>query len=215
MKLLQPIAFDPSQCEKELAAFRDLLGKKVELSESGDIQPLFKASPQLAALVGTQVPGVDFHNRYAFEFDVFGNYTADLVLGSSDTRTFCAIEFEDARENSILHKVTNRAQKEWGRRFDHGFSQLIDWFHAFDDHKNSAEFAKHFGFGHAVFYGILVIGRSVHLTDYDRNRLRWRADRVTVNTHKVACLTYDELLAALTRQWQWLELMRKKPESTP
>jgi hypothetical protein len=215
MKLLQPIAFDPGQCRKELDAFRDLLAAKVELSESGDIQPLFKASPQLAALVGTQVTGIDFADRFAFEFDVFGNYTADLVIGSSDTSTFCAIEFEDARENSIFHKVASRAQKEWGRRFEHGFGQLIDWFHAFDDHKNSAEFAKHFGFGHAVFYGVLIIGRSAHLTDYDRARLRWRSDRVTVNTHKVSCLTYDELLAALLRQWQWLELMRQKPEGSP
>ncbi len=215
MKLLQPITFEPSQCRQQLDAFRDLLAKQVELSESDDIQPLFKASPQLAALIGTQVTGIDFANRFAFEFDVFGNYTADLVIGQAETNTFCAIEFEDAREHSVLHKVVNRAQKEWGRRFEHGFSQLIDWFHAFDDQKNSAEFAKHFGYGHVAFYGVLIIGRSAHLTDYDRSRLRWRADRVTVNTHKVSCLTYDELLAALTRQWQWLELMRQNPQDTP
>lgn len=110
MKLLQPVAFEPGQCRKELDAFRALLAKKVELSESDDIQPLFKASPQLAALIGTQVPGIDFANRFAFEFDVFGNYTADLVVGRSETNTFCAIEFEDAREQSVLHKVANRAE---------------------------------------------------------------------------------------------------------
>ena len=211
MKEFQPVAFELKQCRLELDGFRRLLAGKVELSEQNDLQPSLKSCRSLVALLGTQIPGISLADRFAFEFDVFGNYTADLVIGNSETGTFCAIEFEDAREGSVLHKAASRAQKEWGRRFEHGFGQLIDWFHAFDDHKNSAEFAKHFGFGHVTFYGALLIGRSAHLTDYDRARLRWRSDRVAVNTHKVYCWTYDELFEALDRQWQLFSLMSQKP----
>jgi hypothetical protein len=206
MKEFLTIKFDPPLFQRELTRLQALLASKVELSESDDVQPLFKACLQLAALIGTSISGVGPANRLAFEFDVFGNYTADLVIGNTDTQTFCAIEFEDARDNSVLHKTAGRAQKEWARRLEHGFGQLIDWFYSFDDHKNSTDFTKHFGFGHVNLYGMLLIGRAAHLTDYDRGRLRWRSDRVSINTHKIYCWTYDELLAALNRQWQLFSL---------
>ncbi len=215
MKDLQPIAFDPTTVRSELDRFRTLLGSKTELSERDDIQPLFKSCPQLSAFVGMTVPGVSPADRIAFEFDVFGNYTADLVVGNSLSQVFCAIEFEDAREHSVLHKTAARARKEWGRRLEHGFGQLIDWFHAFDDHKNTADFTKHFGFGHVRFYGMLLVGRSAHLTAYDRGRLRWCSDRVTINTHAIYCWTFDELAEALDRQWQLFSLVSQKPPGTP
>jgi hypothetical protein len=207
MKELQPLVFDPSRCPVQLSSLRDLLATKSELSEADDIQPLFKACHQLVFLLGLGIQGLSRADRFAFEFDVFGNYTADLVIGNIATQTYCAVEFEDARENSVLHKTAGRSQKEWGRRLEHGFGQLIDWFHAFDDHKNTADFAKHFGYGHVKFHGLLLIGRSAHLTDYDRSRFRWRSDRVTVNTHKSECWTYDELYEAINSQWQITSLV--------
>jgi hypothetical protein len=212
MKDLQPLEFEPNRCPVQLSSLRDLLAAKSELSEADDIQPLFKACHQLVFLLGLGILGINKVNQFAFEFDVFGNYTADLVIGNSETRTYCAIEFEDARENSVLHKTAGRAQKEWGRRLEHGFGQLIDWFHAFDDHKNSADFAKHFGFGHVKFLGLLLIGRSAHLTDYDRGRFRWRSDRVTINAHKIDCWTYDELYEAVNRHWQVYSQMSRQPQ---
>jgi hypothetical protein len=215
MKEFSSVAFQSAQCRTELDRLRSLLTAKAELSESDDVQPLFKTCPQLAAFIGMSVPGIGMANRIAFEFDVFGNYTADLVIGNGNTQTYCAIEFEDARENSVLHKTASRAQKEWGRRLEHGFGQMIDWFHSFDDHKGSADFAKHFGHGHIQIHGILLIGRSAHLTNYDRSRLRWRSDRVTINTHKISCLTYDELLETLNVQWQVFSFASQKPQVPP
>jgi hypothetical protein len=215
MKDLQTVAFDPTQCRKELDRLQALLASRAELSESDDVQPLFKSCHQLAAFIGTTIPGIGPATRLAFEFDVFGHYTADLVIGDFEKKTVCAIEFEDAREHSVFHKVASRSQKEWGRRLEHGFGQLIDWFYSFDDHKNSTDFAKHFGHEHIEFYGMLLIGRSAHLTDYDRTRLRWRSDRVTINTHKVYCRTYDELLEALNRQWRLFSLIGQKPQAPP
>lgn len=209
MKELSLITFDAAQCRKGLDALRKLLATKKELTESKDIQPLFKKFPQLAAFLGTRVPGLLDADRLAFEFGVFGDFTADLVIGNSERKVFCAVEFEDARPTSALRKVQGRAQKEWGPRLEHGFGQLVDWFFTFDDHKNSAAITQLFGEGHVEFSGMLLVGRSADLTDHDRQRLRWRSDRVAINTHKILCYTYDELLQALTAQWEALKSMSK------
>lgn len=211
MKELQPIAFDLALVRAELDRLKVLLNAKTDLSERDDIQPLFKSCPQLSAFIGMLIPGVSPADRIAFEFDVFGDFTADLVIGNSGRKAYCAVEFEDARPNSILHK-TGRFQKEWGRRFEHGFGQLIDWFFAFDDLKGSSAFAQHFGSPAAEFSGLLLIGRSAHLDDHDKRRFRWRSDRVSVNTHTVLCRTFDELAGDLERQSALFSYARPEPE---
>lgn len=210
MKELETVSFDPVQCRKELDQLQALLTSKKELSERHDLQPLFKASRQLTAFIGTGIPYIGPANRLAYEFQIFGDYTADVMIGNFETKTFCAIELEDARPNSVFNKSEGRATSEWGRRFEHGFGQLVDWFFALDDHKNSAGFTKHFGTGHVEFFGMLLIGRSADLSDHDRTRLRWRSGRVTVNTHKVFCRTYDELSEALNSDWRLRALITGK-----
>jgi hypothetical protein len=210
MKELIPITFDLTQCRKELDRFQLLLASKKELSERHDLQPLFKDCPQLAAFIGTSLPDIGPANRLAYEFQIFGDYAADLVIGNYEKKTFCAIELEDARPNSVFNKLEGRATSEWGRRFEHGFSQLIDWFFAFDDHKNSAGFTKHFGYGHVEFFGMLVIGRSSDISEHDRTRLRWRSGKVSVNTHKICCRTFDELCEGLNGDWRRRSLGSRK-----
>jgi hypothetical protein len=158
MKEFLKIAYDRVQCRKELDQLRELLACKQELSERYDLQPLFQSCPQLAAFLGTSLPNLGPANRLAYEFPIFGDYAADIMIGNFERRTFCAIELEDARQNSIFNKLEGKAMSEWGRRLEHGFGQLIDWFFSFDDHKNSANFTKHFGYGHVDFYGMLLIG---------------------------------------------------------
>lgn len=211
MKEFSPVNFDPTQYGKGLAALRQLLAAEKELTERQDIQPLFKKSPHLAAFLGVLIPNLFPANRLAYEFGVFGDYTADLVIGNAERRVFCAIELEDARPGSVLRKTRGRARKEWGQRLEHGFGQLVDWFFTFDDHKNSAAFTQLFGSGHIEFCGMLLVGRSSDLTEHDHRRWRWRSDRVAINTHKVFCYTYDELADALTTHWQSLESVRENP----
>jgi hypothetical protein len=210
MKEFTTVRFDPVQCRKELDCLQTLLASKRELSERDDLQPLFKECPQLTAFIGTSFPNIGPANRLAYEFQVFGDYSADIVIGNFERKSFCAIELEDARPNSVFNKLDGKATSEWGRRFEHGFGQLVDWFFSFDDHKNSAGFTKHFGYGHIEFFGMLLIGRSAHISDHDRTRLRWRSDRVTVNTHRVYCRTFDELYDDLNSDWRLLSLMSQK-----
>jgi hypothetical protein len=192
-KNLEEIVFDPSRCRTELAALKRLLDSKKELGERKDIQQFFKRRKQLAAFIGTYAGDIGPANQIAFEFPFAGDFSADIVLGNKNKSTFCVIEFEDGRLNSILRKVPNKSMTEWSPRFEHGFSQLVDWFCMLDDFKKTDRFAKDFGHGHVRFVALLVLGRSAGLSEHDRKRLRWRAEKIRVDSHAVECLTFDDL----------------------
>jgi Domain of unknown function (DUF4263) len=70
------------------------------------------------------------------------------VLGNKNKSTFCVVEFEDGKLNSIFRKFANKSMTEWSPRFEHGFSQLVDWFCTLDDFKKTERFARDFGHGH-------------------------------------------------------------------
>jgi hypothetical protein len=122
-----------------------------------------------------------------------GDFAADIVLGNKEKGVFCVIEFEDGKPDSMFTKLPNKSTTEWSRRFEHGFSQLVDWFYALDDFKKTERVARDFGHGHVTVLGLLILGRSAGLSDADRNRLKWRTEKVRVDSHTIECLTLDDL----------------------
>lgn len=196
-KNLEMIAFDPSRFEKELKAFAALLQSKPDLSERDDIQPFFKRSKHLTAYLGIFSSVMGPATELAFEYPFFGDFSADVLLGSKKAGEFCIIEMEDGRRDSIFKKTGGRANPEWSARFEHGFSQLVDWFYHLDDFKGSKGFAKTFGYGHIKFMGMLIIGRSAGLDDTQRNRLKWRSEKILIDSHPIIFLTLDDLHALL------------------
>jgi hypothetical protein len=198
VKTIAEHAFDWAKCRAELNDFGKLLGSKKDLSERSEIQPFFEKSRQLSAFLGALTVDIGPADRLAFRFPVFGDFEADIVVGDRQQGAYCMIELEDSKPDSIFTRVPGKSTSEWGRRFEHGFSQLVDWFYALDDLKSSQRFARDFGHGHVQFFGILITGRSADLSEGDRNRLKWRSDRVSVNTHKVRCLTFDDVYALLS-----------------
>lgn len=192
-KELELIAFDPAKCRNELVAFRKLLDSKERLRERKDIQKFFQQRKQLSAFIGTYAPGIGLANLIAFEFPFVGDFKADLVLGNKEANTFCVVEFEDGMPNSIFKKVRNRSTTEWSPRFEHGFSQLVDWFYTLDDFKKTDRFAADFGHGYIRFIALLILGRSSGVSGHDRKRLSWRTEKVRVDSHTIECLTFDDL----------------------
>lgn len=200
MKEFEEIIFDPAQCRVEVAALRKLLQSKRNLEERKDILNFFKKRKQLSAFIGAFAPSIGLADRLAYEFPFMGDFAADVMLGNKEKGIFCAIEFENARPDSIFIKVPKKATKEWSRRFEHGFSQLVDWFYSLDDFKKTDKFAKDFGHGHITFLGLLILGRNASLSEFDRNRLKWRTEKVRVDSHTVECLTFDDLCQHL--EWR-------------
>ena len=199
--VLEPFAFDHALFEAELSALGILLASKAHLSETDDIQPLFKAGRHLSAFLGTFAPDIGPATEMAFEFPFFGDFRADLLAGSKSAGHFCVVEFEDGGPDSIFKKQLNRANPEWSGRFEHGFSQLTDWFFNLDDYKKSHGFTKTFGYGHISFTGLLVIGRSAGLDDMKRTRLRWRSDKVLVDSNAVICVTFDDVYEIFQKRY--------------
>lgn len=194
---LEPVVFDPAQFEKELNAFDVLVKSETDLSETTDIQPFFKKSKHLSAYMGTIFPEIGPATEITFEYPFFGDFKADLLLGNKAAKKFCVVEFEDGCQDSIFKKQPKRGNPEWSARFEHGFSQLTDWFYNLDDFKGTKGFAKTFGDGHIRFFGLVIIGRSASLDAAKRSRLDWRTEKVLIDSHPVTCLTFDDLHASL------------------
>jgi Domain of unknown function (DUF4263) len=199
--VLDPITFEHALFEAELAALGSLLASKAELSEADDVQPLFNTSKHLSAFLGTFAPDIGPATELAFEFPFFGDYRADLLAGSKSAGHFCVVEFEDGGTDSIFKKQPQRGNPEWSSRFEHGFSQLADWFFNLDDYKKSHGFTKTFGYGHVSFTGLLIIGRSAGLDAMKRTRLRWRSNKVLIDSNAVICVTFDDVYETLKKRY--------------
>lgn len=199
MKEFDTVCINWKSVENELIAFEHLLSTHPDLDESSQILPFFKKSLHLSALIGkVYFPDIIDSNRIAFEFDIFGDFKADLVIGDFQKESYAFIEFEDGKTNSIFKKTVSKYQKEWSYKFEHGYSQIIDWFWKLDDLKQSASFENIFGSSSIDFEGILIIGRTSSFKSIiDKKRFKWRRNHTIIQSKKIHCVTYDELLEDL------------------
>jgi hypothetical protein len=185
------IEFDPVQCRIEAEQLRDLLATNRDLQERKQVLPFFKERLQLSAFLGSYHPEIVRHDLVAHELPLFGDFVADLVVGDSKNGAFAFIEFEDASPESIF--VKRKATPDWSPRFEHGFSQLVDWFFKIDEQSPTVDFEAKFGTRTVRHLGILVIGRTEHLGKREEQRLRWRQEFVLLNSKQILCKTFDNL----------------------
>src|SRR5207248_10727782 len=127
----------------------------------------------------------------------FGDFSCDLVVGDSGAKGYSFIEFEDAGPRSIFVQQGQKATREWSPRFEHGYSQIIDWFYKLDDRRNSDDCEARFGKRAIDFTGVLVIGRRQYLQPGESLRLDWRRQHVIVHSKRIICVTYDDLFSDL------------------
>jgi len=197
MAALAPLSLSKKQLKTDLGEFESLLNDsaKSDLSESRDILPFFKARPHLCAFMGTYNPNIVNYKalNLACEFDIFGDHVADLVIGDAKTNAYCFIEFEDAAADSIFKK-SSKQTPEWSTRFEHGFSQLVDWILWLENNKGNTAFQKRFDARSVQYNMLLVIGRDRHIDSHGlRERLDWRTEQVVVASKKFNCITFDGL----------------------
>lgn len=200
MKRFEPFSIDFEQCRVELLEFKKMLDafESRVLKERKHVLSFFRKNRNIAALVGHLAPRITKVDLLAYEFDFFGDYAADLAIGDSREREYYFIEFENAAPNSIFRKVGRKSSLEWSPSFDHGYSQIIDWFWKLYDMAGSETGRSRFG-GVSSFdyYGILIIGRDRGLAEIEKKRLNWRRKKVMVDSKHVYCMTFDELYEEL------------------
>jgi len=202
MKNLENIRFDVRECIKQLKAFKNLLDSKKELAEGKDILPFFKQNNHLSAYIASFNPNITEYDRIAYEFDIWGDFKTDLAVGDSKSRAFCFIEFEDAKKNSIFKTAGIKSATEWSPRFEHGLSQIVDWFYKLEDQRSTRDFRLKFGGEDVTYIGVLVVGRSHFVNEKNKSRLNWRSDKMIINSVPILCLTYDELYFKLNSRLQ-------------
>ncbi|MFB2938535.1 Shedu anti-phage system protein SduA domain-containing protein [Aerosakkonemataceae cyanobacterium BLCC-F154] len=125
MKTFLPFEFDVRLCIEQLTEFQQLLARRRNLSEREEILPFFRNRPHLSAFVGTYHPKINRYDRIAFEYDLFGDFASDLVIGDYSNNAYCFVEFEAAESDSIFRSKSSKITPEWSPRFEQGLSQLI------------------------------------------------------------------------------------------
>lgn len=198
MKKFLTVEFDLIACRKQLSEFKELLRRK-SLSELDDILPFFREHQQLSLFISSYNPNIIRRDRIAFEYDIFGDFRSDLVLGDSVSHSYCFVEFEDAAANSIFVSKSGRSVPDWSPRLDRGFNQILDWFWKLNDFERTEEFENRFNSRSIDYNGLLVIGRDEYLEPREKKRLNWRRKKLIVNSIiHVQCITFDNLYEDLS-----------------
>lgn len=200
MKKLLPFAFNQRTYQAELDAFETLLESTSELSEKSQILPFFRQHEQVSSRIVLLSSALNTADVQAFEYDLFGDFAADLVVGDSRAGAYTFVEFEDARRNSVFAPRPGRFKSAFGTRFEHGYSQIVDWFYKLDSLQGTREMEERFGQREIYYEGILVIGRDESLNPTEQSRLKWRKERIVVNSKHILCYTFDQLLDILRRK---------------
>jgi hypothetical protein len=204
MKEFSKIPFDVERCRGELAAFRLLLEGKEELDENTDVKPFFEGHHQLSALLGLYSWGYAHMDLVAFQYQLFGDFSCDQVVGDSVRKVYGFIEWEEATRNSLFRPQGKKATPEWSSRVERGFSQIVDWLWKLDDMAKTGDFLSRFNSPQIQVFGLLVVGRELWLTHpREQQRWEWRAKKVLVNSHPVHLVTYDRLYRDLRDTLNW------------
>lgn len=202
MKTFEPIALDLDVLSRELDDLDAFLQVKQRLKERADITPFFKERKHLCAALALTNSSVEVSDKVASELELFGDFACDAAGGDSHTRSYTLVEFEDAQQYSVLTKLEiGKTIKRWSPRFEHGFSQLVDWAWRLSKEGSSTEaYRRIFGANNANIHLLLIAGRDADLTLDDQERIRWRANNISLGSFRMSCLTFDGVLNTLRRR---------------
>jgi hypothetical protein len=170
------------------------------------MQKFFTDRPNLLLLLGYWHFGLE-PAFYKAEVSLFDNeFRADFVIADRQKKKFVFVEFEDATKNSIFKpkpKKTNASNTsyDWSPRYEHGLSQVIDWYYRMDDYERTNKFEEYFGHRQISYTGLLVIGRDRFIQQAGLSqRFRWRSGKTIINSKPLYCMTFDQLLEELVEK---------------
>lgn len=198
---LTPLKLNLDICEAQLNEFKDLLDENIELKEGGPggLLEFFGNRPHLVLLIGKWRFAMDaaFYQR---ELNIFNEFRADFSIADSKKQNYLFIELEPAKNDSIFVEKENSGsiRFEWSPRYEHGLSQVIDWFYRLDDYERTYKMEEHFGHSKINYSGLLIIGRDCFVNEAgSMQRFNWRKEKTVINNNKIHCITYDQLYIEL------------------
>lgn len=205
-----PLKLDPTVARSQRIELRDHLNANPRLMEA-DLRAFIRGRPQIVASMGLLNAAADTTDRWAPELDLLAKHVCDFVVGDSRRCAYTLVELEDGNPESVYEPVP--ATPYFTSRFNHGYSQVVDWLCLLDSAQDTPDFRDYWGQSSPPqFSGLLVIGRGPSLTSEGRRRMEWRSAKVKVNSHPVMCLTYDDLVARLIDK---IDVYCGMPSATP
>lgn len=195
----EEISFSPDAAAAELDELTSLLHTDDPLSERDDLLPFFRHQRHASAALGLFHSEINVPNRIAFEYDFLGEYRADIVIGDSEVSAYTLVELEDAGPDSIFVD-RGRSTSYWSRRFNEGFSQLVDWLYELDQRATETALRQDFGDSDPSFFTMLVVGRRPALSGREWDRLQWHRSHVLVDSTRVFARTFDEVIDDLQQR---------------
>lgn len=202
MKTLLGHRLDGKVCRSEWNALMAMLARTPTLSEQKDVLPFFKSSKNLSLLICSYFPKIKTPDLFAHEYEIDGDFVADLVVGDSKTHHYLLVEFENGAPDSVFKQKGKKATPDWAPRFEGAYSQLIDWLWKLEDKRSTADFLNTFGSRRATFQGLIVIGKGMNLSQQEKDRLKWRMDRTMIDSNAISAVSFDELAEDLDH---WLK----------
>lgn len=193
MKILQKHEFNAQDCRKEWQVFNDLLKSKSILNERSDVLQFFKESQNLSILICNYFPNIKKPDRLAHEYEIYGDFVADLVVGDSESHRYLLVEFENGAPDSVFKKKGSKSTPDWAPRFEGAYSQLVDWFWKLDDMRSTGDFQNSFGSRSAKFQGLIIIGKDMTLSLQEQDRLKWRIDKTMIDSTAISSVSFNEL----------------------
>jgi hypothetical protein len=194
---------DWAQVKIDLDALEKLLKDNNELEETGpgSLQEFFTSRPNLLLLMSRAFcPGL---HPAAFlpECSIFHEFRADYAVANKERSKFLFVEFENAKKYSVFAKkaeTDGHTSYQWSKTFEHGFSQVVDWYFRLDDYGRTSKIEEHFGASKIDYVGILVLGRDHFIKQAGlTQRFEWRRKYTAINSQGLHCITFDELAQEL------------------
>jgi hypothetical protein len=193
VKNLQPHTLDPKHCRIEWKDLAALLASNSVLSETKHVLPFFKNRHNLSLLICSYFPKIKAPDRLAHEYEIYGDFVADLIVGDSSVHHYLLVEFENGAADSVFKQKGKKSTPDWAPRFEGAYSQLVDWLWKLEDMRSTADFVNTFGSRHATFQGLIVIGKDMNLSQQEQDRLKWRLDRTMIDSNAVSSVSFNEL----------------------
>lgn len=207
-------SLDLDACRQSLINLSDFLKKRTEIEETGPdgLQEFFIKNPDLLLLIGDCFFPSLTPAAYQKEFSIVGEFRADFAISNALKSKFLFVEFEPAKKDSIFSEKSDGktiVSYEWATRFEHGFSQVVDWHYRMDDLARTSKFEEHFGASNVEYDGLLVVGRDsfVHSAG-GKARLAWRKEKTIINSRRIHCLTFDALLIELQGRFDAIDAIK-------
>jgi hypothetical protein len=141
VKAFERFRIDFRRAEAQLQELGQLLNAPGPIPEDGPdgLLRFFRDRVDLVGWIGSLTVRAASTDLVAEELSLMGYFRADFAVGDETTGEYVLIELEPA-DDCIFQQHGEKTKREWHRRFNQGYNQLVDWFWLLSDFEHTRTF---------------------------------------------------------------------------